>query len=209
MRRGSAIALGLLLLLLSIACTDTADQEEQIRRSNEAAAVPSAIATSDEQLGTLSVFDLRVGDCFASRALSEDASGIVVEDVARHPCASEEAVFVVISSFLIEQDGPFPGDSYLSDLANEGCDVNQSWFLFPQPGSWELGDRAITCLTELDELERVDVPTCLTSEGGLSVNAAFQVACDQPHALEVYFTTDHPDAAAYPGDVALVDFAAE
>ena len=105
------------------------------------------------EAGEADVFSLAVGDCFNDQDADE------VESVKAIPCADAhdyEAYF----AFDVSEDGAFPGDEALAQLAEEGCiaefatfigkSYEESTLLFnylsPSEGSWDSGDREILCL---------------------------------------------------------------
>ncbi|WP_104164451.1 septum formation family protein [Cryobacterium sp. N22] len=105
------------------------------------------------EAGEADVFSLTVGDCFNDQDADE------VESVTAIPCADAhdyEAYF----AFDVTEDGAFPGDDALTQIAEDGCvaefatfvgkSYEESTLLFnylsPSEGSWDSGDREILCL---------------------------------------------------------------
>lgn len=105
------------------------------------------------EAGTADVFDITVGDCF------DDVSDGVVYEVPAVPCG-EEHDNEVYYEFEVEE-GPFPGEEFIDQLAGETCKrefeafVGLDWdnselqvYPFtPTEGGWkDLGDRVIQCV---------------------------------------------------------------
>ncbi|POH66466.1 hypothetical protein C3B59_08595 [Cryobacterium zongtaii] len=105
------------------------------------------------EAGEADVFSLAVGDCF------NDQDADAVESVTAIPCADAhdyEAYF----AFDVSEDGAFPGDEALAQIAEERCVTEFATFigksyeestldfnyLSPSEGSWDSGDREILCL---------------------------------------------------------------
>lgn len=105
------------------------------------------------EAGEADVFSLTIGDCFNDQNADE------VETVKAIPCADAhdyEAYF----AFDVSEDGAFPGDEALAQIAGERCVtefatfVGKSYeestldfnYLSPSEGSWDSGDREILCL---------------------------------------------------------------
>jgi hypothetical protein len=144
--RGLAIAglvigvLGLLgsipVVVLAIRSTPTRDASGQISRE-----------------GSLTIDDLRAGDCLAS-PISEGQTKRV--DVV--PCSASHRA-QIYSVFSLPA-GPYPGDTGVTDQSQEGCgtrltdeererigaDELSMSFLYPQSANWSLGDRSVLCL---------------------------------------------------------------
>ena len=103
--------------------------------------------------GTLSVYDLRVGDCF-SADVSES-----VGDVQGRPC-SEEHQYEVFGTFTHSQGGDFPGEDAIVTSAEPSClqqfgsyvgiSFEESEFYYsllsPTEESWSDGDRETLCI---------------------------------------------------------------
>ncbi|TFB99564.1 hypothetical protein E3O42_13500 [Cryobacterium adonitolivorans] len=105
------------------------------------------------EAGEADVFSLAVGDCFNDQDADE------VDSVQATPCADAhdyEAYF----AFNVSEDGAFPGDEALAQIAEERCVIEFTTFigksyeestldfnyLSPSEGSWDSGDREILCL---------------------------------------------------------------
>lgn len=102
-------------------------------------------------IGEGNVFALERGTCF------DDPTGTLVEDVPIVDCAQphDNEVFHL---FDIE-DGTYPGDTLVTDVANDGCLQlfaiyvgSDYWassldfgYLTPTSQSWEAGDREVVC----------------------------------------------------------------
>ena len=59
---------------------------------------------------------------------------------------SGEWEFQVVDRFLIPFDDAFPGDEYLEGIAGQECDDSFDFYYSPTAETWDLGDRAITCV---------------------------------------------------------------
>jgi hypothetical protein len=137
-------------------------------------AIPSAIVAisvaeigRDEQgaineSGTLSVFDLEIGDC------GDWPDAEVYTAVTVHPCDTPHGFEVyALGDFPDDQDAEYPGDSAATGWADQEClsafegYVGITWedspdltytYLYPTEESWDEGDREILCaLGHIDE----------------------------------------------------------
>lgn len=122
-------------------------------------------ARSDEQAArtqSLSVFNLRVGDCLVD--VAPDADTTTVEAV---PCAEPHGA-QVLSTFELP-DGPWPGRDAVLRPAEERCPAHlrdlpvstaglKSFYLFPTESSWPLGDHQIVCLATSEAPRRGSLP---------------------------------------------------
>ncbi len=103
--------------------------------------------------GSVSIFALRLGDCFDNPDSSQ-----AITSVTAIPCAQRHDT-QVFAQFGASGSG-YPGAASLKQQANKGCNsriagsVDRSKvsatmsirFIFPEEGSWFLGQRRITCL---------------------------------------------------------------
>jgi hypothetical protein len=105
--------------------------------------------------GNVSIFSLRVGDCFQNPAGN---SRLTVTDVTAVPCgtAHNAQAFAAFSA----TDVSYPGNPRLLREASRGCQSRESGnldrskltstmslhFLFPEQQSWADGHRRVTCL---------------------------------------------------------------
>lgn len=139
----TGLVLGVLLALG--ACSSA---QESVRDSS------GAIAEANDKA---SVFDMKVGDCHVDPNLSEESEEI--ETLPAVPCSQEHDYEVFATDTL--DDGTFPGDAALEDLAMDFCEAEfepfagvsyeesmlDYTFFAPTEGSWsEAGDREITCV---------------------------------------------------------------
>ena len=112
--------------------------------------------------GDLSVYDLRVGDCF-----DNPSGAFFVTSVDARPCSEphDNEVFFLIR-YPAGEEEPFPGEEPLDRFAGEHCrmafaayvgtpyesSVLEATYIQPTIDSWRQGDRQIACLlTSLDE----------------------------------------------------------
>jgi hypothetical protein len=119
------------------------EQREQIEEQNDAAdkSLPPLDSGSDN--GERSVFDLREGDCIGS------APDGYIETVAAVPCSSAGATNRVTKLFMVDVDGPYPGDAYFDEQYYLYCDENATYYLWPSEDSWAAGDRTVICLEDV------------------------------------------------------------
>ena len=82
---------------------------------------------------------LNVEECFNEAPDTEYAMVELVD-------CSGEWEFQVVDRFLIPFDDAFPGDEYLEGIAGQECDDSFDFYFSPTAESWDLGDRAITCV---------------------------------------------------------------
>ncbi len=138
--RLSTLAL-LVLIVLAAACSS-------LRRDDTGQVV---------QGGSLSVFDLRVGDCF------DEPAGSQVSHLVAVPCAEphDNEAFAIFDL----DDGDYPGEEAVDGIAEEGClaafadyvgidyaeSVLAASTFTPTAASWKDGDREVVCF--LQDLE--------------------------------------------------------
>jgi len=136
------LALTLLTTLLFLGCGPSS--EDLIDSANQNA---QNSQSKQKEFGEINPLALQDGDCF--NGPSVDYSETVTEyfNVNVVPC-SGQWMYKVINSFLVDKDGPYPGEDYFRLQFNTHCDPRATLFLFPLPESWELGDRSINCLQE-------------------------------------------------------------
>ena len=103
--------------------------------------------------GTVSVDDLRVGDCFNS------AFGTEISDVDGVPCTQAHE-YEVLEVATWEGDGTFPADSRMDGIFLEICEPSFASYvgepyetsaiyasmISPSEESWGAGDREFTCV---------------------------------------------------------------
>jgi hypothetical protein len=135
------VAITLAVVALSAACESP---EEQIRRQNDAAASDDSAGSANE--GTVSVFDLRAGDCFTDAIPASTSEHGEVETVS---CLSDRASAKVLSLVLVQDQADYPAESYFDGEAASRCDLDTTSFMFPTAESWDIGDRTILCIMEL------------------------------------------------------------
>lgn len=112
----------------------------------------------------ISVFDLRLGDCFDEPDFLDDYSIVTVPFVR---CADPHDYEVF---FVFElPDGPYPGEDEVWELADEGCFdefagfVGASYFesdldffaIYPTADSWADGDRVVQCVLYAMDLTKL------------------------------------------------------
>ena len=115
-----------------------------------------------DEAGAVSVFSLRVGDCF------DDHNPGDIQEVSALPCgeAHDNEVFAIF-----DLDGEWMGDEEVTRLGEEGCHARfdaaigatyeESVLAFypmtPTEGSWaDLDDREIVCVAYHMDLEKLD-----------------------------------------------------
>ena len=84
---------------------------------------------------------LRSGECYNEVPETDGLSAELVN-------CSGEWEFRVVNSFEVADTGSYPGEEFFEQRAYEGCDRQYSFFLFPNAGSWRLGDRTVNCILE-------------------------------------------------------------
>ena len=147
---------GIFVLLTLTACTTDAqridDANEAARKSqqntpsiNESNTASSSVSPSNriQRTGTISVFEVRDGDCFNSNELVETE----LSEVELVDCA-EDWDERAINSFVVDLDSGFPGDFYFVQPTIEKCDRRSTYPLQPTKESWDVGDRTISCIQE-------------------------------------------------------------
>ena len=87
----------------------------------------------------VALHSLNIEECFNEVPETDYA---LVERVS----CSGEWEFQVVDRFLIPFDDAFPGDEYLEGIAGQECDDSFDFYFSPTAESWDLGDRAITCV---------------------------------------------------------------
>jgi hypothetical protein len=140
--RSALVALGMLALILTTACTT---DKERIAAQNEAARTQTPEARSD--FGRASVFELRAGDCITEESAMSEGEETESVEVVR--CDDEDAAARVTKLHLIPagDDAPYPGDEESIALAEEVCATATPYtYLTPVRESWVQGDRTITCI---------------------------------------------------------------
>jgi hypothetical protein len=100
---------------------------------------------------SVDVDDLKKGDCIVAVPEGDGS----VRDIDVTPCTSPHRAEVYATFDL--PGGEYPGTTRASDLADEGCGERAPtidstaggeldiFFVYPQRGSWALGDRSVTC----------------------------------------------------------------
>jgi hypothetical protein len=109
--------------------TDESDDEIEAAIDTQNASTGGTASESD--LGEVSTFDLRIGDCFRSEALLSSDEGEVAE-VDRVEC-DDDWDGRVAESFLLED-----GESR--------CPAVTGYYLFPTEDTWDAGDRTVLCI---------------------------------------------------------------
>jgi hypothetical protein len=134
----------LMLVLLGLAAGGCTDAKEQIRQQNEAAGSGDFEDGANE--GSVSVFDLRPGDCISEDIPDETTEHGELEAVA---CTSTDAVAKVVNLVLIDAEGDYPEESFFDEEAALRCDAETTSFMFPTVESWDAGDRTIVCMADV------------------------------------------------------------
>ena len=87
----------------------------------------------------VALHSLNIEECFNEVPETEYA---LVELVS----CSDEWEFQVVDRFLFPLDDAFPGEDHIEATANQECDASFDYYYSPIAESWDLGDRAITCV---------------------------------------------------------------
>ncbi|SJM60121.1 septum formation family protein [Gulosibacter sp. 10] len=156
--------------LLMSGCTFGGDDEERQDRSDTPQAetqdtnTDSGSDTTEEtpeeefqEPEDADVFSLAVGDCITDA----DMYGTEVSSVPTVPCSQPHTFEVFYEEELPDGDGEFPGEDGIQDAVMDICYgqsftdfVGVAWdsseldalYLAPTQGSWDQGDRLISCL---------------------------------------------------------------
>ena len=139
--RGALVAVGCLVLVLSLALVGCDSNARRIREINEVLATPAAERT--RLTAKIDAIEIRDGDCIIS-SLPE---GISIETVVIVPCSGTWQ-YRVLNSFLVAGGERYPGEDVFEQRAYEKCDRRYSFILFPLSESWSFGDRTVNCLQE-------------------------------------------------------------
>jgi len=134
----------LTIVFLLMACGPS--DKERIRDMNESALVEQSF-DPDALGGTISVFDIRDGDCFNAGLPSEYGATDTFEEVELVSCSGEWE-YRVLDSFVVNRQGAYPGKDYFYDQAQLYCHRLWDFIFFPITESWELEDRTVQCLQE-------------------------------------------------------------
>ena len=141
------VRVAMLTVALVVLAVATVACEQDIEGQNEAAQGDSD--ELEEQAGTIDIFDLRTGHCFADPGLSftQDTEAGEVKLV---PCNNPRAEYKISRMFFIERDGTWPGYAYMDDVFARECSILDISYFYPTAASWDAGDRTISCIRELD-----------------------------------------------------------
>ena len=140
------IGIVLFFALASACTTDT----ELIREANQAAQEGDGqTSTSGTSSGSVSVFEIRTGDCIVDKEMlelpvNETGQSASLEKV---PCSGTSWDYKVLKSFTVARSGTFPGSGYFEDQFDT-CPLAADTMIFPTRESWSLGDKTINCLLE-------------------------------------------------------------
>lgn len=174
-----ALALTLLLALAAQACggddkdAEPTERPEATERPSDNDRDATATPRSEEDEGeNVSLFDLDVGDCLGERVEEGEFEEVLVVD-----CAASNAVGEVVNLVEVDDttDGEFPGEAFLDNAAAEECNVPGGVFTYyiPTEGSWDEGDRTITCIADFGA--EFEVGACVDDD-------AVVVDCGDPSA---------------------------
>ena len=216
MRTTVVLLIGVLGLLAASACGG--GDKERIDGQNNAAATRAASgddATEDatgepsaeptrrpagDGLVSISVFDLRTGDCIADDRAESTLEG-EVGDVLVAPCDHESVIGEVFDLVLVEdppdEGSAYPGEDVMEGQSIEVCDNGAPYtFLYPLASSWSNGDRTIVCITDR---------TALYEIGGCVDDLDRAVSCENEYAERIVsalvdVTDEHADGAPYPDE---------
>jgi len=131
------IVIGLVALAL-LACETEGERISDANRDASRSSSSSSSSSSSPASSSISVFDLRIGDCFT--AAEREPSR-----VRRVSCGSYHTDEVV-GSFTVSFSS-FPVlDSAFDNEALLKCPVQANSFLQPTRESWNAGDRTVLCL---------------------------------------------------------------
>jgi putative regulator of septum formation len=102
--------------------------------------------------GSLNVFSLSVGDCFANPPTKQD-----ITSVTAVPCSQPHNAQVYARFKLSGTDANYPGN--VTQLGSNGCDAQKDHlnsslttdsmrirFIYPVAHAWKAGERTVTCL---------------------------------------------------------------
>ena len=140
---GRAVGIGVIVAISAVSgglCINS--QRDVIEEQNRAAAGLSS-APAGERTGTKSIFELRVGDCFA-----EAPSGGEIESVLLVRCSDPRAQLRVVDLVRLPDQTGYPSDEYLDEQAALHCSAEATSSIVPSQETWEIGDRVITCLAD-------------------------------------------------------------
>ena len=204
------MTIGALILVMSISFVGCDSEVQRIREINEVLATP--VAETTPLSAKITTAEIQDGDCINS-TLPE---GISIETVVIVPCAGAWQ-YRVLNSFDVADADRYPGEDFFEQRSYERCDRRYSDFLFPTPGSWELGDRTIRCLQQSFGLSVIDPGKLdrLVSVGSPSPGECFNEAPETDHLLieladcsgewefRVLNSIAVSDADRYPGESSL------
>jgi hypothetical protein len=200
--------MALLLIPVFLAACASGDKQ-RIEAQNDAAsdrdattvAAATAGATRARDPGgavSISVFDLRTGDCIAERG--DEALLGDIDEVRVAPCNHPDVSGAVTDLFLVEDpidpESAFPGEPYLEGVADERCNRGAPFtYLIPLEESWSNGDRTIVC---------IDDYTAIYVLGGCLDESDYAIACEHEDAVRVVtalvdISDEFGTSAEYPG----------
>ena len=128
----------IVLALVGVGCTS---DSERIADANDAAGGAPSPQTQERD-NDISIFDLRVGDCYVSGPRVEAEVG----SVELTACSSRSSR--VDDLIRVPEQASYPGDRYFETLANSQCPASTTNFLLPTDDSWSAGDRVVVCIRE-------------------------------------------------------------
>lgn len=140
----------LIFFVLAVILVSCGSDEESGVDSNQATVTPSSSSPQDSDQGadspqsslTVSVLDLRRGDCFIR---PPDISAVRDVDVVS---CSLNWEYRILTTFEVGASGVYPEESYFEEQANVFCHPNTTDTIVPGPNGWADGDRTILCIQE-------------------------------------------------------------
>lgn len=206
---------------------------EQIREQNRSTAIemtptptqtatPTATSTpkplptpeptaTPELSATIDAFDIRTGDCVNIGIDIEFNRTTFFENAELVLCTSLWE-YRVVSLFVVDQDGAFPGNSSFDGEVFFSCDRRMTVFIHPSLETWVIGDRTIHCLQESFGLSAEDITffdsILPAAPKGLSVGECFTdhglyirlAPCDVDFDSRVIDQFAISDINIFPGD---------
>ena len=197
------------LCLVLMGCEQQSDVD-RIKSANQTVAARDIVPTAtvrpaiSEQHGgdsrtPLSIYELRQGDCFSYGSESPSEAN-TYEEVFPAACASDDWDWVVSDTFVAAGKGVYPGEEHFFMLGYQRCPRSDD-IQFPTAGSWDAGDRVVTCL-ESRTLDAFDLESgeCFRFlDESIDVE---RVSCqgNWEYRILEQLSFDTPYSEPYPGD---------